>query len=1029
MQVISRNGFYCLTENLTKFGSCVEPPLSLENLPNSTLSTDKSPKKRRAVVQSAAFMPKSDISPLQTALQKAALPGVWSRGVSLAKDAIFYLESESPTEVLLRYHKPPVSPKVTLWPEEADWHCDCGDRNDPCTHSIAAMIHYRDGRTKKPDAPSMKAGSVLQLEYRFFPQGGCLYFDRFLVGSKRQRLHNTSLVSLVGGLQSGRISEGPLPIAGKEDFAVDHVLGGSYQNPLDRYTLTRLLAALQGCSRVFYGDEAVEISAKTVTPQAKVCDEGNDVILDWHADGSVSQLFKNGAALCGNTLKAVREPALTSKERASFRIYTPSEFHFLASEVLPSLSSKLVIHVLTKRLPRVAHHEARIVLHLQAENGRRLSAYPSLVYGNPPVAEVQGDKLVLVNDDVAPERNLDAEDKLRKSLHLELQLQIGRQSIFEDESALLFVSKVKGWDCTGNGLSSFTVQGNLSPDFDWNEENFRLGFHLPDSAGAVDPARVLAAWKENRSFVSLDGGGWAALPHEWLLKYADRVEAMLGARGESGSLPSYLVPDLAQLCEEEGVPVPDRIRALCARLLGAESLPRAPLPPDLKADLRSYQRKGIDWLLFLREAGMGALLADDMGLGKTLQSIACIEGRTLVVCPTSVLQSWADQIAQFRPSLKVSVYHGGARAMGEGITLTSYGILRVDLEKLVAVNWDTVILDETQVIKNPDSQIARAAHRLSGKFRIALSGTPVENRLDDLWSQFQFLNPGLLWKRSEFLERFGDAMKSGNPRKLDKLRQRIRPFLLRRKKIDVAPELPPRTEVVLHCDLSEEETSVYRTIIAASRQDVLKKLDSGGSVFAALEMLLRLRQACCHPSLVPGSGLDAAFGSAKLLLLMESLEESLDLGHRALIFSQWTSLLDLVEPRLHEKNIRFSRLDGSTRNRDQVVAAYQKEDGPPVMLLSLKAGGVGITLTAADHIYILDPWWNPAVEDQAADRAHRIGQLNPVFIHRLVARDSVEDKILQLQKRKRALADGILSQSDASADLTKNDILDLLQNL
>ncbi|MGZ3672067.1 MAG: DEAD/DEAH box helicase [Bdellovibrionota bacterium] len=982
-------------------------------------------------------MSKPNLSPLQLALQKAALPGVWSRGVSLAKDGTFYLETDGATEVLLRYHKPPVSPKITLWPEEADWHCDCGDRNDPCTHSIAAFLAYRDGLAKKPDAPSsMKSGCTLALEYRFFPQSGYLYFDRFLIGGKRpERLHNSSLVSLIGGLQTGRTVTSAAPIAGKEDFAVDHVLGGSYQNPLDRYTLTRLLAALQGCARVLYGDEPVEISAQTVTPQAQVTDDGaRGIKLDWHADGSVSQLFKNGAALCGRTLKAVREPALTSKERASFRTYGQDELHAFASEILPSLESKLVVHVNSKRLPKVARHEPRIVLHLQAENGRRLSAYPQLFYGNPAVAEVQGEKLVPIDDDVIPERDLEMEDKLRKRLHTELQLQINRQSVFEDESALLFVSKVRDWECSGNGLSAFTVQGNLSPDFNWDQENFRLSFHLPDSAGVVDPAQVLDAWKENRSFVNLEGGGWAALPHDWLLKYADRVEAMIAARpdgshGESASLPAYLMPDLAQLCEEEGVAVPDRIKALCARLLGAEALPRAPLPSDLKANLRSYQRKGIDWLLFLREAGMGALLADDMGLGKTLQSIACIEGRTLIVCPTSVLQSWSDQIAQFRPSLKVSLYHGGTRALGEGITLTSYGILRIDQEELATVNWDTVILDETQIIKNPDSQIARAAHRLRGGFRIALSGTPVENKLDDLWSQFQFLNPGLLWKRSEFLQRFGEAMKSGNPRKIEKLRARIRPFLLRRKKTDVAPELPPRTEVVLHADLGEEELGVYRSILAASRQDVLDKLGSGGSVFAALEMLLRLRQACCHPFLVPGSGVEAAFGSAKLSLLMESLEESLDLGHRALIFSQWTSLLDLVETRLNDKQIRFSRLDGGTRNRDQVVSEFQKESGPPVMLLSLKAGGVGITLTAADHIYILDPWWNPAAEDQAADRAHRIGQLNPVFIHRLVARNTVEDKILQLQKKKKALADGILSDSDAAADLTKDDILDLLQNL
>lgn len=977
-------------------------------------------------------MEKKELAALHSALQEAALPALWNRGVNLAKDGTFYLESEGKTEILLRYHKPPVSPKITLWPEEEDWHCDCGDRADPCAHAIGAFLAYSYGKAKKPDAPNMKVDSTAQIEYRFFPQGGYLYFDRLLVcGKKSERLHNQSLVSLIGGLQTGRIKSGN-PVAGREDFAVDHVLGGSYQNPLDRYTLTRLLAALQGCPRVMFGDEPVEISAQTVSPQAMLTDEEHapGVKLEWHGDSSVSQMFKNGAALCGRTLKAVREPALTSKERALFRPYSPNEFHFLASEVLPSLEAKLVVHVETKRLPKVSKHEAKIRLHLMAENSSRLSVYPSLVYGSPPVAEVRGQELVILDDTHVPERNVEDEEKWRKRLHQELQLQVGRQSLFEDESALLFVSKVRDWECTGNGLTAFTVQGQLAPDVSWEEENLNLSFHLPDSAGMVDPDKVLNAWRENRSFVPLNGGGWAALPHDWLLKYADRVAAMLSARGECNApVPRHFLPDLAELCAEEGVAVPDKVKALCKRLQGEDVIPRSPLPSDLKASLRPYQRKGVDWLLFLKEAGLGALLADDMGLGKTLQSIVCIEGKTLVACPTSVLQSWADQIQDFRPSLKVSLYHGPNRQLIEGVNLTSYGILRLDQEKLASQFWDTLILDETQIIKNPDSQIAKGAHRLRGKFRIALSGTPIENRLDDLWSQFQFLNPGLLWKRAEFTERFGEAIRSGNPRKLERLRQRIKPFLLRRKKTDVAPELPPRTEVTLHCDLSEAEQHLYKSIVAASKKEVVEKLEGGASVFAALEMLLRLRQACCHPSLVPGSGMDAAFPSAKLELLMESLEESLDLGHRALIFSQWTSLLDLAQSRLAEKNIRFSRLDGATRNRADVVKEFQKEDGPSVMLLSLKAGGVGITLTAADHIYILDPWWNPAAEDQAADRAHRIGQENPVFIHRLVARDTVEDKILLLQKKKKALAEGVIGNSGENADISKDELLNILNGL
>jgi superfamily II DNA or RNA helicase/tmRNA-binding protein len=974
-------------------------------------------------------MPKKPLQALQDSLHSAALPAVWARGIKLAKEGSFYLEAESPTEVLLRYHRPPVSPRITLWPTEEDWHCDAGDRNDPCQYTIGAFLAYRDGLTKKPSSVTVKVDGSAHIEYRFHPQAGSLYFDRWIVrGKKSERLQNQSLVSLVGGLSSGR-NKGPQPIAGKEDFAVDHVLGGSYQNPLDRYTLTRLLAALQGCPKVYYGDEPVEISAQTVTPQARVSNEGRGVKLDWHTDGTISQTFKNGVALCGRTLKAIREPAMTSVERSAFRTYTMEELPYLASTVLPALEAKVVVHRETDRLPKVGNHEARISLHLQAENSERLSVYPALVYGNPPVAEVRGQEFVILREQEVAERNLEKEEELRKRLQQELQLQPGKQSIFEGESALLMASKVRGWECTGNGLAAFTVQGELTAEVSWSQDSFRLDFALPALPRAVNPAAVLTAWRENRSFVPVDGGGWAALPHDWLMKHADRVEAILAAKGESEDVPKYFLPDLAELCADEGVTVPDAINALHARLSSGEGIPRATLPPDLKAQLRPYQRKGVDWLLFLREAGLGALLADDMGLGKTLQSIAAIKGRSLVICPTSVLQSWADQIQQFRPSLEVHKYYGPSRTLGPGVNLTSYGVFRMDQDKLTAENWDTVILDETQTIKNPDSQIAKAAHKLRGGFRVALSGTPIENRLDDLWSQFQFINPGLLWSRASFQERFGDAIRSGNTRKLDRLRKRIKPFLLRRKKTEVAPELPPRTEIVLHCDLSEEEQNLYRAILASSKREVLEKLDKGASVFAALEMLLRLRQACCHGSLVPGSQFKPDQPSSKLSLFMENLEEGLDLGHRALVFSQWTSLLDLVEPLLTQKGIRFSRLDGSSRNRDQLVSTFQREDGPQVMLLSLKAGGVGITLTAADHIYILDPWWNPAAEDQAADRAHRIGQTNPVFIHRLVARDTVEDRILQMQKAKKQLADGVMQGSEQIAQFSEDEILEFLRAL
>jgi SNF2 family DNA or RNA helicase len=452
------------------------------------------------------------------------------------------------------------------------------------------------------------------------------------------------------------------------------------------------------------------------------------------------------------------------------------------------------------------------------------------------------------------------------------------------------------------------------------------------------------------------------------------------------------------------------------------------LPDDLTATLRDYQRRGIAWLQFLRNAELGALLADDMGLGKTLQALCAATGSTLVVAPTSVLHNWAAEVAKFRGSLTTHVYHGPERSLDPGadITLTTYAILRLDIDTLAQTSWDTIILDEAQAIKNPDSKVARAAYRLAGRFRVALTGTPVENRLEDLWSQFHFINPGLLGGRSEFHDHYVRAMGQGHAGVAEQLHERIRPFVLRRLKREVARELPPRTDVVLRCELAPQERKVYDTVRAATQAEVLAKLGGGSDVLGILEALLRLRQAACHRALLPGEGEHAPTMSAKVKLLLETLDEAIAEGHKALVFSQWTGLLDLVEPHLRAADITFVRLDGSTRDRQSVVDAFQSEDGPPVMLISLRAGGTGLNLTAADHVFLLDPWWNPAVEDQAADRAHRIGQTNPVLVHRLVARDTVEERILALQARKRQLAEAAVGDATGAQAITREELLALL---
>jgi SNF2 family DNA or RNA helicase len=486
------------------------------------------------------------------------------------------------------------------------------------------------------------------------------------------------------------------------------------------------------------------------------------------------------------------------------------------------------------------------------------------------------------------------------------------------------------------------------------------------------------------------------------------------------------LPDLARLCESLGEAPPPAARALRELAETSEAPPPAALPADLTATLRGYQQRGVDWLCRLRDAGLGALLADDMGLGKTLQALCALRGRSLVVAPTSVLHNWAAELARFRPALRCALHHGSARRLEPqaDVTLTSYAILRLDVESLEAVDWDTVILDESQAIKNADSQAARAAFRLPAGFRRGAhrhaGGEPSRRAVesDALREPGPARRPTRLRGALRASDRGGRRRGGGTPAGAHPP-LRAAPSQARRGARSC------RRGPTSCCAPSSARASARstRAVRAATRSEVLEKLAAGAAPFQALEALLRLRQAACHPALVPGQH---ATSSAKLELLVETLEESMAEGHRALVFSQWTSLLDLVEPALRAAGIGFGRLDGSTRDRGAVVAAFQAEDGPPVLLVSLKAGGTGLNLTAADTVFILDPWWNPAVEDQAADRAHRIGQDRPVLVHRLVAEDTVEERILALQVRKRGLAEAALGDAARAGAITREELIELL---
>ncbi len=589
-----------------------------------------------------------------------------------------------------------------------------------------------------------------------------------------------------------------------------------------------------------------------------------------------------------------------------------------------------------------------------------------------------------------------------------------------------------------------TASVRLSSGIDW------FGIKVTVQAGGEELALddIITAWRNGARHVRLQDGELARLPVQWLNKHigvlTDARE--LGHEREDGTLEisPFLVPALAELIGDQ-LDQDERWRALVGALQGFDGIVEHELPVGLDATLRNYQKHGYDWLCTLRDLGFGACLADDMGLGKTVQALALLvseveSGRakapTLIVAPTSVVQNWKSEIARFAPAMRVAVLHADAR--GERIkllktlqdydlVLTSYALLRLDADSLQQYRFHYVVLDEAQAIKNPNSQTARAARDVAAAHRLTLTGTPLENNLLELWSQFEFLMPGFFGSRARFVRRYGAARRGPTARQAtDELRARLRPFLLRRLKKDVDQELPPVTEVTLRCTLGPAQRKLYNRIRDTYRARVLGMVDDVGvdrSTLGVLEALLRLRQAACHPALLPFDDAREVRESAKTQMFTSTLLQLLSEGRRVLVFSQWTSMLRILRDELEDNDVGYAYMDGSTRDRAGVIDQFQDPDGPPVFLISLKAGGVGLNLTAADTVILHDPWWNPAAEQQASDRAHRIGQTRPVLVLRMVVEDTVEDLIMSLQDRKRDLVRSAIEVDGTGIkDLSRTDL-------
>jgi superfamily II DNA or RNA helicase len=642
-------------------------------------------------------------------------------------------------------------------------------------------------------------------------------------------------------------------------------------------------------------------------------------------------------------------------------------------------------------------------------------------------------------------RDLDFEIAAEKRL-----LQLGFQSGYStQDSDVAFLPEQlpkvvraltnEGWHVEAEG-KLYRTSGVLSLEITSGVDWFDLEGGAQFGETKVALPRLLRAIKQGEQTVRLDDGTLGIIPEEWMKKYgllaglaAGEGQHLRFTRPQAGLLDALLASEPAVRADA----VFEQVRQELRNFVGIRS---AEPPAEFTGRLRGYQREGLGWLYFLQRFGFGGCLADDMGLGKTIQVLALLQSRrdlraqdrknshrpSLVIVPRSLVFHWKKEALQFAPKLRILDHTGGGRLKpGDhfdtyDVVLTTYGTLRRDALQFKDLRFDYCILDEAQAIKNAGTLSAKAARLLSADHRLALSGTPVENHLGELWSLFEFLNPGMLGSASVF----GRAGRNPDPATRSVLARALRPFILRRTKAEVAGELPAKTEQTIYCHLEPRDRKLYNELRDYYRSRLLKNVARDGMSqvkFQVLEALLRLRQAACHPGLIDKE--KTAEPSAKIDTLLAQLDQVLEEEHKALVFSQFTSLLSIVRARLDKTGIPYTYIDGRTRDREAQVDRFQNSPDVKLFLISLKAGGLGLNLHAAEYVYLLDPWWNPAVETQAIDRAHRIGQTRQVFAYRLIARDTVEEKVLELQQTKRDLADAIITTDNSLLhNLTRQDL-------
>ncbi len=599
-----------------------------------------------------------------------------------------------------------------------------------------------------------------------------------------------------------------------------------------------------------------------------------------------------------------------------------------------------------------------------------------------------------------------------------------------------------------------TIDAQIDEGFGW----FDLSFSISIEGKAYNTIPIITELLQQYDtpeqmpqllYIHLEDQRYALLEKKAIVPIVETLFDLFGDQNEERfKLYGYDAPLLNDLLKSNiDFSGSQKLLEIAQKLQSFEKIERITPPEGLYASLREYQIEGISWMQFLREYGFGAILADDMGLGKTIQTLGHIliekqSGRmdnpVLIVAPTSLMSNWKRECERFTPQLSVLVLQGSDRKTRfdcveeYDIVLSTYPLIVRDYDALKHYEYYYLILDEAQQIKNHRSKAAQYLRTLKSRYRLCLTGTPMENHLGELWGLFDFVMPGFLFAEKFYNENFRYPVeKEGSSERQNLLNRRIRPFLLRRSKDEVIKELPPKTEIIHRISFDKKQAALYESIrIAMDKQvrDAIAKKGLARSQIMVLDALLKMRQVCCDPSLLKLEQAQSVGESAKLDALFDLLEELIEEKRRILLFSQFTQMLALIEKRLKKMKIPYSKLTGATRKRDEVIDAFKKGE-VPLFLISLKAGGVGLNLTEADTVIHYDPWWNPAAENQATDRAYRIGQDKPVFVYKLIVENTLEEKILQLQERKQALADGVYSDKNDTAGLRQEDLIELFEPL